>query len=72
MSKNAGRADIFRVGTVATMEFQSSLVAVYIACVMLRKRILIRCGAFGNYRTDVNDQQQIRRLSIYPLEDNAS
>jgi hypothetical protein len=71
MSKKAGRADIFRVGAVATTEFQSSLVEVYSACLMSRKHILIGCGAFGNYRTDVEDQQQIRRLSTQTLEDNA-
>ena len=70
MPKNVGRADILRVGAVATMEYQSSLVEVYIACVMSRKHILIWCGAFGSYRTDV-DQQQIRRLSTHSLEDNA-
>jgi hypothetical protein len=41
MSKNEGRANIFRVGAVATMVSQSYLVEVYITYVMSGKHILM-------------------------------
>jgi hypothetical protein len=67
MSKDKGRADVFRVGADVTMESQSYLVEVHITRFMARKHILICCAAFANDRTDVDDRQKIRRTVTHTL-----